>query len=64
MASLMIQSDAPFRVWCNTCNRWVSSERINIDGTHDADESQPATLAPKFINTPTTHTIWEEESDK
>lgn len=60
MPSLMIQSDRPFRVFCNNCNRWVASERLNLDGTHDADESQPVPVAPKGPrNTPTAHTVWD-----
>jgi hypothetical protein len=61
MSSLMIQSDGPFKAWCNTCNRWVPSERINIDGTHDADESRPARTG-RGIPPPerTTHTVWDD----
>lgn len=66
MPSIMIQTDnnVPFRVWCNTCERWIHSDRCNIDGTHDADESKPA-YTGRGIPPPekTTHTVWWQPAD-
>lgn len=59
-AQLVIQSDGPFKVFCNTCGRWISDARVNIDGTHDADESKPVRTG-RGIPPPerTEHTVWE-----
>lgn len=63
MAQLVIQTSGAFRVWCNSCERWVDGARINIDGTHDLDESKPA--EPQWPKVPrpvsTTHTVWEDQ---
>lgn len=58
---LMIQSDAPFRVFCNTCRRWVDDSRIAVAGTHDADESQPVQTGRGISPLPeqTDHTVWD-----
>lgn len=62
MPQLVIQTDGWFKVWCNTCDRWVDGVRLNIDGTHDLDESKP--VQPQWAKVPrptsTTHTVWED----
>jgi len=64
MAQIVIQADGPFSVWCNSCERWVAGARLNIDGTHDADESKP--VEPQWAKVPrptsTTHTVWEDRT--
>jgi hypothetical protein len=59
-AQLVIQTIGPFRVFCNTCGRFVDGDRVNIDGTHDSDESKPARTG-RGIPPParTGHTVWD-----
>ena len=58
---LVIQVAGPFKVFCNTCDRWVDGDRVNIDGTHDADESKPPVNSSRRGVPPTPrtdHTVW------
>jgi len=56
---LVIATDGPFKVFCNTCGRWVEGDRINIDGTHDADESKPIRGYKMPPPERTEHVVWE-----
>lgn len=52
---LVIATDGPFRVFCNTCGRWVDGDRCNIDGTHDIQDATTGLDS----SARTSHTVWE-----
>lgn len=58
---LVIQTIGPFHVFCNTCGRFIEGDRVNIDGTHDADESKPVVHTGRGVPSPdrTSHAVWE-----
>lgn len=61
---LVIATDGPFKLFCNTCGRWVDGDRCNIDGTHDADESKPVRGYKMPPPERTDHVVWEPKAEE